>query len=305
MVSFPGDSVFGFRVDSEIPFRFLRAGGADHVLRVREGPEDPEAAETPLLFEWRLHDGSREITGRLHESGGIYHFWTHDAGWYRIDPASRLISIPRNADATRREVRLWGVPTLLCFVELGCIPLHASAVAIPGGAVLLAAPGRFGKTTLAMGFHRNGYRVLSEDLSCCRVGPHPVLLPGPASLRLRPDVFDGQVPAGTRLIAVRPDRVFLAVDADRRGDGRPVPIRGIVLLRESARDVVIEPTEAALCLPDLLALTFRIRGNAGLARSFKGLSELAAATPIWNLHRPLRIDRLDEVVRRIVETCEP
>lgn len=303
MVSFGGDSVFGFRVDSEIGFRFLRTGGSDDVLRVQEGPGDPPAAEGPPVFEWRLRDGSREITGRLHQSGDMYHFWTRDAGWYHIDPASRLISVPRNADATRREVRLWGLPTLLCFVELGCFPLHASAVEIPGGAVLLAAPGRFGKTTLAMGFHQNGYRVLSEDLSCCRVGPNPVLLPGPASIRLRPDVFDGEVPAGTRLIGVRPDRVFLAVDPDRRGNGRPVPIRGIVFLRESAEEIVIEPIEAARCLPDLLTLTFRIPGNAGLARSFRGLSELAAATPFWNLHRPMRIDRLGEVVRCIVETC--
>jgi len=254
-------------------------------------------------MEWKIRDHSREVTARLYFSEGIYHFWASDVGWYRIDPSSRTVTIPQEGDAVRREVRLWGVPTMLCFLGLGDIPLHASAVEIAGRAVLFAAPGRFGKTTLALAFHRNGYRVLSEDMSCCRLTPGPVLFPGPASVRLRPDVFDGKVPGGMRLISIKPDRVFLALDPDRSGTCEPLPIQAIIFLRESDEDIWLEPVETVRALPDLWSLSFRTGDSLGLAQSFSGLGQLAHATTVWNLYRPLRMEILDEVISRVVEMC--
>ena len=296
-------SIFGFTVESDIPFRFTRTGEGERRLQVREEPNAALQQEGLPLFEWKLRDQSGDVTARLYHSDGIYHFWTGDVGWYRIDPAARVITIPKEGDEIRRELRLWGVPAMLCFVELGDVPLHASAVEISGGAILFAAPGKFGKTTLAMAFHRSGYRVLSEDLSCCRLTPVPALLPGPASLRLRPDIFEGQPPHGTTVISIKPDRIFLALDSDRTGDCKPVPIRAIVFLRESDAELRLEPVENLRALPDLWALTFRLKGISGVVQSFSRLSQLATATTIWNLYRPLRMDTLGDVVSLIVKTC--
>ena len=43
---------------------------------------------------------------------------------------------------------------------------------------------------LAAGFLRTGHRVLSEDLVCCRSGAEPMVVPGPATIRIRPDVYE-------------------------------------------------------------------------------------------------------------------
>jgi hypothetical protein len=304
MVSTPRRSVFEFSVNSEIPFKFLRTGEATHSLHVDEAPNSELQQEGQPLFEWKLRDNTGDITARLYRSGNTYHFWTGDAGWYRIDPINRMITIPKEGDEVRRELRLWGVPTMLCFVELGDVPLHASAVEIPGGAVLFAAPGRFGKTTLALAFHTRGYRVLSEDLSCCRLTPELALLPGPATLRVRPDMFEGQVPQGTDLVSIRTDRVVLALDSNRSGDCKPVPIRSIVFLRESSDDQIrLERVESVRSLPDLWALSFRPKGDTALAHSFRRLSTLATGAAVWNLHRPLRVDTLNDVIDRIVSVC--
>lgn len=297
----PTHSVFGFTVESLIPFRFLRAGQGDLILRVTEAPSAAMAQAGPPVFEWTYKDASGEVSARLYHCDGVYHFWTADVGWYRIDPRERTITIPREADAERRELRLWGVPTMLCSIERGDIPLHASAVEVAGGAVLFAAPGRFGKTTLALAFHTHGYRVLSEDVACCRLTPKPFLFPGPASLRVRPDVYDGTVPPGTEIVSVKADRAFLRLDPDRSGSADPVPIRAIVFLRPSDGDVRLERVEPVRALPDLWALNFRMRGDAAAARSFEGLSRLAASTTVWNLHRPLRIDVLPDVVACIAD----
>src|SRR5918992_1328313 len=126
----------------------------------------------------------------LYESDGTFSLWIQDSGWFRVDPRSPAIEIPTTPSGRRRENRVWGIPAALCYMARGDQAVHAAAVDVDGSALLLAAPGRFGKTTLAGGFLRLGHRLLSEDMSCVRSGTPPEVIPGPAGLRLRRDVYE-------------------------------------------------------------------------------------------------------------------
>src|SRR4029450_8669179 len=110
----------------------------------------------------------------------------------------------------------------LSFLSRGDISLHAAAVEVGNGAVILGAPSRFGKTTLAYAFQQAGHRVLSEDLVCCRPSTCDVI-PGPALLRLRPDVYRSNLPDGLFVAAERPDRYFVGFSPEKAGSGAPVP----------------------------------------------------------------------------------
>jgi hypothetical protein len=114
-------------------------------------------------------------------------------------------------------------------------------------------------------------------------------------------MFDGRIPEGTTLTAVRDDRIHIAITPERAGNGGPVPIRGLIFLRESADHISLEQVASGRALPDLWTLSFRYRGADQRPQSFVELAELARAIPLWNLHRPLERERLDEVVARIVE----
>jgi hypothetical protein len=228
-------SNFGFQVQSPNHFKFLRSSGKGGILNIREGNASPPSAMTGPLLEWTLK-GS-DATARLHFDEHVYDYWISDAGWYRVDPIGQTIDIPRGGDELIREQRLWGIPVLLCAMRRGDFFIHAAAAQVDKRAILFAAPGRHGKTTLAMAFHQCGYRVLSEDSACCRLGPEPAILPGPALMRVRPDVFDGAAPAGTYIAAVYKDRVYLVIDEDRRGNDDPVPIQALILLRESENGI--------------------------------------------------------------------
>jgi hypothetical protein len=236
--------------------------------------------------------------------GPRFEFWLTDLGAYCIDPEAGRIEMPDVADDILREQRLWAVPTTLCYMHRGDLSLHAAAVEVSGGAVVLAAPGRFGKTTLALAFHQQGYRVLSEDLSCCRPGVMPAVLPGPALLRVRADVYDGRPPTGTHLVANRPDRVYLGLDSDRRGSSAPVALRAIVFLRESSERVGAEPATPAAAMPDLWHLNFRLWSSESRAESFQQLAKLAGGVPIWNLYRPRTRGSLAATVGRVIELVE-
>ena len=289
-------SLFGFEVRSGQALRFLRAGGGVEALEIVTAPEPRQRPDVQPIAQWDLAGTGYRERGTLYQRDGYFEFWTTDVGGYRIEPARGRIEIPESKDEILREQRLWGLPTLLCLIYRDDFPLHAAAVEVGDGAVILAAPQRYGKTTLALAFHRRGHRVLSEDLCCCRLRPGAELLPGPALLRVRPDVYPGSPPPGTHILAARPDRVFLALDPDRRGSSAPVPIKAIIFLRESPDEIRLEGALPSVALADLWSLNFRLQTAEGRARSFRQLTRLVGGLPCWNLYRPLRLANLEPTV---------
>jgi len=177
--------------------------------------------------------------------------------------------------------------------------IHAAAVEVGEGAVLLAAPGRYGKTTLALAFHEAGLRMLSEAVAIVRPATAEVL-PGPALLRVRDGLLDGAVPAGVTVAARRVGRTEFSIAADRRGSGDAVPLRGIVLLRQSERGIWFDRADPGDVVRDLFALGFHLPGDGSQAACFRAAADLSTL-PAWNLHRPLRRDQLPGTVTAIVE----
>jgi hypothetical protein len=295
-----GPSIYGFSVRTRETLRFLRSGGGAEPLEIFAAAHARARPRIEPLADWALIGTEYEARATLYRVEDGYEFWATDAGAYHVDPEKARIEIPDGGDEILREQRLWGIPVMLCYMHRGDFSLHAAAVEIGSGAVLLAAPSRYGKTTLALAFHRHGYRILSEDLVCCRSEPSWEVLPGPALVRMRTDVYDGHPPQGTHVVAARPDRVFLGLDDHRKGASGPVPIKAIALLRES-EELRIEPAKASAVLPDLWHLNFRLATDEDRARSFQQLARLAGSVPSWNVHRPLRLESLDKTVELIAK----
>jgi hypothetical protein len=293
-------SLYGYRIETQARFRFLRVGGGVEPMGIVVTSGQPVRPTDPPLAEWALRGTSYPARAALYQRGRSFEFWTTDTGRFFIDPDQGLIEVPAMDDAVLREQRLCGIPMILSYAHRGDFSLHAAAVEMHGGAVLLVAPSRAGKTTLALGFHLAGYRVLSEDLVCCRPGRLEVL-PGPALVRPRPDVLAAAEPAGMSVVHRRPDRVFLSIDEDRRGSSGPVPVRGIVFLHASD-SLRMEPIPAAAVIGALWNLSFHLPTDEDRARSFRNLAHVAGRIPAWDLHRPLRLDELDRTVALIART---
>jgi hypothetical protein len=290
---------FGFQPRTTVPLRFLRAGEGQP-LEIAEAPNDPPSVGLPLR-EWR--PPANPLHARLYRHDELFHLWVEDGGWYTIDPARSQILVPRGADPLRREERLWSIPALLCFLERGDVPLHGAAVEIEGGTVLLCGPSRAGKTTLAAALLGAGHRVLAEDLSCVHSTPSPAVLPGPALLRVRDDVYQRLGPPGT-VVGRDEDRIHLALDGELRGDGRAVPLRAILLLRDGD-ELRSERVPAQEALRDLWGLSLKLPLEEDRARCFHGLVQLTDAVPVWNLYRPLTYTCLPGVLKEVARLCSP
>jgi hypothetical protein len=292
----PQGSCFGFQIRSQLRFSALRDGNGGPPLRIDVRSPFAAIPTGELVYEWKMPG----FDARVFFDGRRYGFLVEGIGWFVIDPARSTISLPAIDDPALREELLWAVPIVLCFLERGDVPLHAAAVEINGGAVLLAAPGTYGKSTLAAAFSEAGYRLLSEDLVCLRSASVPAVLPGPATLRLRPDVAEQMVIRSAERVPGSADRRRFSLRSDARGDGRPVPLRAILLLRNSEGPPTVAPLAVQDAIPDLWALSLRLRNDDG-ARCFQTLVEAAGSVPVFNLRRRLRIDDLPATVACVVD----
>ncbi len=288
-------SCAGFTVRSAVPFQTLRRGDGKSTLVVGEVPE--AQPEGDMLREW-LPRPDNPFHGRLLRTERGYAFWTSDAGWYHVDPAARSIEFSAGRDPLRRELRMFGIPVSLCIHAAGDVAVHASAVEVDGRAVLLAGPGRQGKTTLAAAFHRAGHRLLAEDTTRC--DPRlPAAYPGPAALRLRDDVAAGMVLPDATALPSSDGRVQVIVEPNRRGDGAAIPLVAILVLRPDTARTRVEVAARHSVARDLFALTFTPPERDTLAEVFGRVADLVGRVEVFDLYRPMTFGALDEAVRRI------
>jgi hypothetical protein len=287
-------SCFGFEIRSELPFDALRPSEADDTLRVFS-VRAPQTHRGKLVREWT--EGG--LAAKLLFDGHVYAFVVDGVGSVEVDLSERTLRTFGIDDPIVREEIVCGVPLALCCIARGDLALHAAAVEIDGGAVVLAGPSTYGKSTLAAALTTNGNRLLSEDLVCLRPGLAPSVLPGPAALRLRRDVI-GRVSVGASDESrVNEHRTRLTIDSAARGGAEPVPLRAVFLLR-SSEDEGARTTQLSLstALPDLWALCLRL-DSADEARCFRGLVDVVSGAPVYDLHRRLRVEDLPATISHI------
>ena len=290
---------FGYSIRSEIELRFTREGlSADRIEVVDMRGAEPQHDE-PHLLQWMTETG---VAGRLYGGGQIFDFWAENVGWFRIAPFDRTIEVPAGTDPLRRETHLWGVPSMVTFTRQGDLSLHAAAVERNDRAVIVAAPGQHGKTTLALALHTAGCRLLTEDIARVQIQPEPSVMPGPAILRMR---TNPEIPDGMRLVEMGASRAYLEIEPERRGDGGPVPLAAIVLLHVGeGPELRLERADSAAAIRDLWALAFRIPDTADRTRTFQQLADLTTAVPVYNFHRPMTFETLPDVVAQVMALCD-
>lgn len=162
----------------------------------------------------------------------------------------------------------------------GAVLLHASAVVLGGKAIVFAGDSGSGKSTTAAILHRQGYPVISDDITEIASGGAIASLP---ALRLWPDVVRALYGDDAAFPDRAPswDKKLITVDAM---EGEPRPIAAILFLDPRRGPAPrLEPLSAKEGWLQLMAnvYTARLPGREMAIKIFTTTTSLAAQTPMY------------------------
>lgn len=256
--------------------------------------------DVPGLRGVRRRDGRGAVCAYEYEAAG--HSWIHVPGvaTYRLDGATRVIGVaepgapPGSVHGTFSRMV---IPATLQF--LGLEVLHASAVLAPRGVVPMCAVSGTGKSTLAYGLSRRGYRLWADDAVYLQPGGrHALAVPVPFRPRLERSAaaFFGEGAAELRL-----DSIAAVV--------QPAPVRALcVLVRRMDGDVVRSAQLApATAFRAVLAHAhdFGLENPARKRRLVRSYLDLTSGVPVYELsfrgHLPDLPAVLDHVERLLAD----
>lgn len=292
----PSYVAYGLGIRSDLPLPELVPGEAAADVVVRLGKVDRSPPEATGA------EGYSEITVE-----DAYLFW-EKVGAFLVRGGREIIVEPA-PEVEERVLRLYFLGPILGILlhQRGWLVLHASAVAIDGGAVaFLGGPG-WGKSTTAAALHARGHGIVADDVTAVRLDmDHPTVFPGFPQLKLWPEAaissFGDDLQSLPRL---HPDLEKRARRVARSFPSAPLPLRCIYVLAED-ESRWIEPLPPQDALVELVRHSYVARllqdaDSAELSSHFLQCSSVIKTVPIRRLRRPKHLPALSDLARLVEE----
>lgn len=293
----------GWRVASAIALPELRRwdgapGSPDIVIAIGDVPAALPAAvlETPFLQadgEWRVRYSIPGVADFLIERG-------------------ERVTVAPKRDPASPDVRVFllgSVFGLLCN-QRGLLPLHASSVEIDGRAVAFAGASGSGKSTMAMAFHRRGFRLLCDDVTPVAFdGPQVGFLPSARRIRLWSDSVADAGWASTETERCRTGLEKFSRAFDDAFVTRllaPAALFHLRPLPDTVGDVMLNRLHGAAAVQQVRRQAYRwrtLQRSVGKGEAMSRVIRAATGIPRhFELMRRIAFDNLDATVDAVVET---
>jgi len=240
---------FGLQIRSTLDLGSLPA--------VTSGPSDVQVLVGPTPNQL---DDVRQ-SGLCYQAGPQgYLFHLDSVGRYFVSNGRQIIIEPAaNADPQSIRLFLFGSVFGALLHQRGALVLHASAVATPSGAILVAGPSGAGKSTLCAELRRRGMPVIADDI--CALGPGEAgaitVYPGYPRLKLWADAAAQFAIATDTLVPVRPNLPKFEVPVTD-AHPTPLPVRAVILLStDSTAELALTPVNGFAKLGALAEQVYR------------------------------------------------
>jgi hypothetical protein len=304
----------GLSIVSDTPIPGLRPMpvGADPDLTISmcAGSDRDKCVEGKSVWYASAELGASGRPEMTIETGdGGYWLTYDDAVTFVIDGAGARVSGQWSARLSAADAAGYLAGSVLAFVLRlrGAVPLHASAIAVDGRALLFIGDAWAGKSSTAAAFSTLGYPVLADDIVRIDIGHREgFAYPVHPRLGLWSDSAEALFGAPREERAHSQEyqkRVFDPQGAGSLFDARSVPIAAIYVLGERLREVSarpsIEPVPPSAALVALVRHTF---GGSYLDRAMRALEfdvlcRLVDCVPVRQL-------RFGDDLSALQESCE-
>jgi hypothetical protein len=177
--------------------------------------------------------------------------------------------------------------------------LHASGVRLPQGVMAFCARSGTGKSTLAFGLSRRGYRMWADDaVAFAGSRPHVKTLPLPFAVRLRPDAV-----AYLNASPLRADETA----GDGASDPEPAALAAVAVLERVERLGRMAPVERlrpSAAFPAVLAhaYCFSLREPERRRRMVERYLDLTTRVPVFLIRVESGLERLPATLDAIEQT---
>lgn len=296
--------IHGLVVDSDTELPQMKTTDAEAVdIVIRDG-------DVPGALDNTLH---KSVIHEVNESEFLFN--VRNVARYYVRDGKEII-ISRFPDSSENSVRLFLLGTSLGVLlhQRNLVPLHASAIVTPKGAVLFAGQSGMGKSTTAAAFaYKKGYQLLADDVSVLQERDgEVVLVPGIPGQRLWADTLrklEVSSDAGA-FEAVRPDMEKYNVPmATRYYDAGPLRVASIYILHSTITDEIeINDITGIAKFSTIINVIYRQRILDRMKRQseiMQTLTTLASQVRLSNVVRPRKgntieelLDLLDEDLKR-------
>ena len=274
-------------IRSEVPLPELMAG---------------EPGTNGIAIGLRALDRSEQLAPRsskyfVGETAGVGTFLVRDGREIIVDPA------PGVDEALLRTILLGPIMAVL-LRQRGLAVLHASGIAMNGGAIAFLGKSGCGKSTLAEAFYDRGYGVVTDDVLAIHLDEtQPHVFPGYPSIKLFPDAaaFLGCDARGTRLVHSQTEK--RAHSAALRFPQGSLPMRRMYVLAigDSNELEPIDPREAFVDLVRNSRAVTLLTDSTSREEHLHQCAQLAEQVPAFRLRRRPVLSSLPDLVRLVAE----
>ena len=282
-------TAYGLQITSDLELPELRPGTAAAELVVRVGKVEfvPRTGDPIPAFEATEH--------------GIYFRYAGTAA-YRIRDGCE-VTIDPEPGAREELIRLYLTGPVLATAlhQRGLLVLHASGIAVGGGAVGFLGWPRRGKSTIAAVLHGRGHPLVTDDVMAVEFLPAPYVRPGFPQFKLWPETaaYLGQDPIA--LPRLHPELEKRARRLNSGFESESLPLSRLYVLSDDG-SLGVESLSKQQSVIELVRHSYfaeRLSALGGAQENFHQCGRLANGVPVRRLQRGTTlpdVSRLAELV---------
>jgi hypothetical protein len=290
----PVYSAYGVCFHSEVPLP-LEAGHGPADVTIRHADLEQTAAALRA-------DG----IGRRAEGGEISLLFRDKACFCIRNGSEILLDTASETIANAITLALMGPVMAALLQQRGFLVLHASAVAINGGAIAILGASGWGKSTLAAFLHASGCPLIVDDIVAIRFAEGvPQVYPGFPQMKLWPDSLEsiGERPENFPRIYEEREKRARRIEAGFHRNGA-LPLHRIYVLGHGDQ-LELEPLSSHEAFLELTGHSFGIEWlhPVSTAEFFHQRTRIASSVPVHVLRRPRDLELLADAADLILQDC--